>query len=166
MCKALPAFHAISGCDSTSALSGIEEQLQLTNLGIFCSVRRSRRMRCSHAPTSDSLHHHLKRANYQAMVWKRSLEAIQELPSPEDNGWERAGNNELKAVLMTKDPAPSSLLKLTICNCRSGCQRNCSCSNNGLSCSESCFCMADSDCRNPHAVRLDDSSESNDSDSD
>ncbi|KAK3698426.1 hypothetical protein QZH41_001193 [Actinostola sp. cb2023] len=159
MCKALPAFHAISGCDSTSALSGIgkkkawvalkssevhQESLGLVGTGgslcevtmkkceayvcnlypcnrrattadelrylLFCQKKQKNEML---PPTSDSLHHHLKRANYQAMVWRRSLEAIQELPSPEDNGWERAGNNELKPVLMTKDPAPSSLLELT-----------------------------------------------------
>ena len=211
MCKALPAFHAISGCDSTSGLSGIgkkkawdvlmssevhQESLGLVGTcGSLCEVTMAKcetyicnlypcQRRATTAdelryllfcqkkqknerlpPTSDSLRHHLERANYQAMVWRRSLEATQELPSPEGNGWERPGN-ELKPVLMTKDPAPSSLLELTTCNCRSGCQRNCSCSNNGLSCSESCFCMADADCRNPHAVRLDYCSESDDSDSD
>lgn len=98
----------------------------------------------------------------QTFIWRKALTAIQHLPQPESNGWVRDGPS-LKPVYMTKEPAPSSLLELTTCTCKSGCQRNCSCNN---TCSEACYCMASIDmCRNPHGVLLDLSSDSEDSDS-
>jgi len=33
-------------------------------------------------PTTESLHHHIEMCNYQALVWKRSLDAVQALPTP------------------------------------------------------------------------------------
>ncbi|XP_032218194.2 uncharacterized protein LOC116601475 [Nematostella vectensis] len=212
MCDALPGFHAISGCDSTSSLSGIgkkkawdilqsnkDHQDSLSLLGAAENVGAATRSKCEEyvcnlylkrkstsadelryllfcqkkqkserlPPTSNSLQHHLERANYQALVWRRSFEAMQDLPRPEDSGWKRSGI-ELKPVLMSKDPAPSSLLELSTCGCKSGCQRNCSCNNNGLSCSEECSCMAGTDCRNQYSLRLacNDLSNSDDSDSD
>ena len=119
-------------------------------------------------PTSDSLTLHLKRANYQAFVWRNSLVAMQELPSPENHGW-ILENEALKPVLMNKDPAPRSILELTTCNCKkSECRSRCSCNMNGLSCTEACFCMADVEFyRNPHGVipLSRESSDSEDSDS-
>lgn len=38
-------------------------------------------------PCQDSAQLHIKRANYQAAVWKRCLEAIPEVPLPYDHGW-------------------------------------------------------------------------------
>ena len=74
--------------------------------------------------TSDSLSHHINRANYQAYVWEKSLCKEQDVPSPEGNGWETE-NGRLIPTLMSKDPAPTSLLELTICKCnRSACKRN------------------------------------------
>ncbi|CAH3152780.1 unnamed protein product, partial [Porites evermanni] len=33
-------------------------------------------------PTSDSLRQHINRANYQTHIWRKSLDALLELPSP------------------------------------------------------------------------------------
>ena len=212
MCCALLAFHAITACDSTSALAGIgkkkgwqllsrseQHQDSLYLLGaqpslsddiadkceaficdlypssrkmprtadelryvLFCQKKQKNELL---PPTSDSLLQHLKRANYQAFVWRKALTPIQDLPQPESNGWVRDGPL-LKPVYMTKEPVPSSLLELTTCTCKGGCQGNCSCSNTGLSCSEACYCMASIDvCRNPHGVLLNVSSDSEDSES-
>ena len=212
MCRALLAFHAITGCDSTSALAGIgkkkgwqllsrseQHQDSLCLLGaqpslsdniaakseaficdlypssrkiprtadelryiLFCQKKQKNELL---PPTSDSLLQHLKRANYQAFVWRKAQTAIQHLPQPESNGWVQEGPS-LKPVYMTKEPVLSSLLELTTCTCKGGCQSNCSCNNTGLSCSEACYCMASiNGCRNPHGVLLDVSSDSEDSES-
>ena len=68
---------------------------------------------------------------------------MQDLNSPEGHGWEKE-EGILKPVLMTKEPAPKSLLELTSCQYKkSECRTNFSCNNAGLSCTESCVCMAD-----------------------
>ena len=66
--------------------------------------------------------------------------------------------------LMSKDPAPISLLELTTCTCKKKeCSSNCSCANVGLSCTEACTCMAEDACKNPHGVEWElEDSDSND----
>ena len=215
LCKALPGFHAVTGCDSTSSLSGIGKkrawdvltrfqvhQESLSLLGEQSELSQEVTTRCTTficnlypslkktstsvdelrylmfcqrkqksellPPTSGSLILHLKRANYQAFVWRNSLVALQELPSPEYHGW-AIEDEALKPVLMDKDPAPRGILELTTCNCKkSACRSHCSCNINGLSCTEACFCMADVEsCRNPHRVVpfCSESSDSEESDS-
>ena len=197
MCKVLPAFHAVTGCDSTSALSGIGKkkawkmiskskvhQESLVSVGqslevddvtakktelFICSLYTiSNRipatvdearyiMFCQKAqsniilpPTSDSLLQHIKRSNYQAYVWRKALVARQGMPSPDGHGW-RVESDILCPHLMTKPPAPASILELTNCQCwKSSCTKNCSCSKNGLACTEACKCMADEACQNPN----------------
>ena len=58
----------------------------------------------------DSLANHIKRANYQAHIWKKSLCNLQNLPSPETNGWS-IQEQDLKPTLMSKDPATSKYLR-------------------------------------------------------
>ena len=65
-------------------------------------------------PTSDSLLQHIKRANYQAYVWRKALVPRQDLPTPAGNGWTIQGNS-LFPQLMTKPPAPESILELVNC---------------------------------------------------
>lgn len=113
-------------------------------------------------PTSDCLLQHLKRSNYQAFVWRHALEAMQDLESPGGHGW-MIDEKHLLPLLMTKTPAPESLLELTTCRCKtSSCLRNCSCNNTGLSSTEGCYCMADDEvCKNRHGVTcISDSEES------
>ena len=101
-------------------------------------------------PTSDSLLQHIKRANYQAYVWRKALVPRQDLPTPAGNGWTIQGNS-LFPQLMTKPPAPESILELVNCQCsKSSCTQKCSCSNNGLACTEACKCIADENCHNPN----------------
>lgn len=104
-------------------------------------------------PTSDSLLHHIKRANYQALVWRRALIPVQDLPPPEDHGW-MCTDDSLTPVLMTKDPAPSGLVEITSCRCRKSLcsRRDCACKKNELPCTEACACMAGEDCQNPKTL--------------
>ncbi|KAK3734694.1 hypothetical protein QZH41_002113 [Actinostola sp. cb2023] len=150
MCDALPAFHALTGCDSTSALAGIGKkkawrvlqsnihQESLSLLGqhedldsvtaakceeficdlypvttkkppgttdnlrylVFCQKKQKNELL---PPTSDCLSQHLNRANYQAFVWRRSLDAMQELPSPEGHGWLNAYAASIENNLSAND---------------------------------------------------------------
>ena len=181
LCRALPALHALTGCDSTSALSGIGKQTALRKLQkpenymrnisqlgdvipptgatvracekyvcslyttceaagntadevrywLFCQKRQ--KSECL-PPTSDSLHLHIERANYQSFIWKRSLHAQQELPEPDGHGWQ-ATEDGSQSLLMTKDPAPVGLLELTTCRCqKSACQEITSAPANVMTC--------------------------------
>ena len=211
ICAALPCFHALTGCDSTSGLFGIGKKKSWVTLkknialhpGIaklgdelplqsetsracevfICSLYSSTKMSDSCAdqlrywmfcqkkqkseslpPTTDSLYHHIERCNYQAFVWKRSMEAIQALPTPSGNGW-KLQNGNLEVLLMSKEPAPKGLLELTVCKCKkSGCKRSdiCPCKANEMTCTEACLCMSGDECGNPFKVLLDDCSSDED----
>ena len=112
-------------------------------------------------PTSDSIRLHITRANYQVMVWKRSLQAFQDLPPPTGNGWELE-DGCLKPVLMSQDAAPEGLGELIVCKCQKSSCKSSSCAFriSNLSCTEACGCMADV-CENPHTMQtvLDDVSD-------
>lgn len=211
LCMCLPSFHALTGCDSTSAFSGIGKkkawkalqkevntQLDLSTLGsnpvlqvpvkdiaesFICSMYSAKHFNnadearyhlfCQKSlksedlpPTSESLSHHIKRANYQASVWKKALSPMQNIPPPEGNGWMMIDSN-LVPVLMEKNPAPSEITELTKCGCGiSQCkQNNCSCRRNNLPCTEACSCMADEVCSNQvNDVMLSDSDSSDSED--
>ena len=204
ICKALPAFHALTGSDATSAFAGVGKkrayniledseihQESLSQLGqitlteddikqcvkfifslypttkitlssldelrylLFCQKRqRSEAL----PPTSDSFIQHLKRANYQVLVWRKSLVGNQDLPEPQCSGWKEE-DGVLCPILMTSNPAPESIIKLTTCNCKKSlCRSTCSCANNGLCCTEACFCMAEpGSCLYPHSNTYEDS---------
>ena len=127
---------------------------------MFCWKKQKNEML---PPTSDCLLQHLKRSNYQAFVWRHALEAMQDLEPPGCHRWVRDGEL-LAPLLITKAPAPESLLELTTCKCKtSACLQNCSCNNTGLACTEGCYCIADDEaCKNPHGLTC--SSESEESD--
>ena len=101
-------------------------------------------------PTSDSLHFHIKRANYQTYIWRKSLTPVTNLPDPSLHGWEKKGEI-LKPLLMSQSAAPTGLLELVMCSCKkSFCKSNrCSCKFNNLICTEGCACMGNEQCQNP-----------------
>jgi len=63
----------------------IESQLLLTTLAIYSFVKKHR--------ATFSLLQHIKRANYQAYVWRKALVPRQDLPTPAGNGWTIQGNS-------------------------------------------------------------------------
>ncbi|MES9883628.1 MAG: hypothetical protein ABW185_22465 [Sedimenticola sp.] len=106
-------------------------------------------------PCSDALRKHTKRANYQALVWRRSLEATPNLPSPDGHGW-KVTADEITVDWMDLQPAPKAVLELIKCGCTQGCGGNrCSCVRNRLLCTDCCGCR---DCVN--TVREDDGNDS------
>ena len=104
-------------------------------------------------PTHDSLTMHLKRVNFQSMVWVRCLQPKQNLPSVSGNGW-YVKDIDIETVLMNKEPAPKGLIKLTAYSCKtSACgTRACTCRQNELTCTEFCSCMNDKSCLNQENV--------------
>jgi len=127
--KSLLAFHAITGCDTTSQFYGVGKASAwkvfedasdlLEHLGeesqnsadvlakaeaFVCKLynpgaqeveinkeraaafRKSKKDLDALPPTQDKLTLHIKRGNYQTMVWNKALEPCPSLSRPEDSG--------------------------------------------------------------------------------
>ena len=92
-------------------------------------------------PNQDCLLHHVKRANYQAAIYRRSLLPYINAPSPDGYGWKIMGDT-LVFDWMSGDPAPPSVLKTVYCKCqKGGCKGMCSCSIMKLLCTDLCRCL-------------------------
>ena len=153
------AFHAITGCDTTSQFYGVgkasawkvfedapdllehlgeESQIsadvlakaeafvcKLYNPGTqeveinkerAAAFRKSKKDLDALPPTQDALILHIKRANYQTMVWNKALEPCPSLPKPEDSGWYYS-EGLLKPKLMTREEVSAACLQLAYCGC-------------------------------------------------
>lgn len=117
-------------------------------------------------PTKDALERHTTRANYQAAVWRRSLQQRIASPSPVGRGWLDDGEGDgLKIDWMLNTALPRDLLLLVNCGCKSGCNSNkCSCRKASIHCSLSCRC--DEACQNRVATEINPTSEHHEEDSD
>lgn len=89
-------------------------------------------------PCRDTLWQHSLRANYQAALWRSSLEADPEVPSPDNHGWV-VNDGQLSIKWMTGSPAPDVVLQLMSCKCKKECKTpKCSCIANSLRCTPAC----------------------------
>jgi len=80
---------------------------------------------------------HSDRANYQATIWRRSLQSCPVVPSAVGHGWVQ--EDGLKIKWMNGDPASVTVLEFLACSCSRICKLpNCSCISNGLQCTEMC----------------------------
>ena len=93
----------------------------------------------NHLPRcADCLRMHSMRANYQAAVWRRSLQSCSEVPSPVDQGWVQE-DGQLSIKWMSVEPAPAALLEFLSCSCARSCKLpTCTCLTNGLKCTVMC----------------------------
>ena len=133
-----------------------------TRYKLFC---RRQAKNESLPPSSHCLDHHIDRANYQALIWKRAIQANPSYPSPIGNGWEMR-EETMEPTLMTQDPAPKALIEVVTCGCKvSQCQGRCSCSSQGLLCTIACACAGEEACRNPKKYSMNTITESDSSDS-
>ena len=91
-------------------------------------------------PCLNTLEQHTLRANYQAAIWRRSLENNPDIPDPTDgHGWVLDEDNTLSIRWMTSQPAPQEVLGLMSCKCSCSCKSpECSCILNGLKCTPAC----------------------------
>ena len=89
-----------------------------------------------------SLLSHCKRANYQCAIWKRSLEASSQVPSPVGSGWCMEGE-DLAIDWAEGLPAPQAVMELLSCDCKKECvQESCTCIQNGLKCTNLSICAS------------------------
>lgn len=96
-------------------------------------------------PTVAALKYKIYRSHYVALVLRKSLSSIQNLPSPLDFGWERS-DDAYKPIMTDKLPAPVALIELSVCSCTTKCVNNrCKCRKNKLQCTDMCKCI---DCDN------------------
>lgn len=112
---------------------------------LFCSKKQQ-----SHnlPPCQDALEKHTQRANFQAAIWHRALEADPRVPSPDGYGW-TITDDVIRIDWMSLPPAPEALLDMIVCGCTGFCSTgHCSCNRNGLSCTDACLCG--DNCNNPH----------------
>ena len=120
---------------------------------VFCETKQRNE---GLPPTSNSIQHHIERANYQTMVWKRCLRPMQGLPSPLGNGWQMY-DNVIMPVLITKEAAPVAIMELTVLKCeKASCRSNhhCICRKNERPCTEGCGCMGNKNCQNPQPLQV------------
>ena len=95
-------------------------------------------------PNKDSLLKQMQCANFQAAIYKRSLQQRPDIPSPVDYGW-KLHDNELEIDWMNMQPAQESILELSTCTCKkSKCEvghanNNC-CVFWGIPCTKLCTC--------------------------
>ena len=98
-------------------------------------------------PTPSALKFHVKRANYICGSWKSLCKDFNpEIEDPTDNGWEEC-EGKLVAIMTDQLPAPEYSIELNSCKCKkTRCVKGkCSCSSNGLKCTDLCKCL---DCEN------------------
>ena len=100
--RSLTVFHALSGCETTSAFNGIKRQtFCLAGLGtmqeLFCKHNRSIE-KLPH--TQNALLKHVERVTFQSGIWTTSDMQMQDIPSPERFGWHKIDNLR-KPVCMT-----------------------------------------------------------------
>ncbi|KAG0724037.1 hypothetical protein GWK47_041478 [Chionoecetes opilio] len=110
---------------------------------------------------------HTLRANYQAAIWRRSLENLPDVPAPSaGHGWELGDGGSLKIRWMAGLPAPDVVLNLISCTCRRTCRpSDCSCILNGLKCTVVCKLQGCSNMVQDDAIVAQDANDS-DGDSD
>ena len=91
-------------------------------------------------PCKDCLDMHAARANYQAGIWRRSLQSNPSIPSPVDCiGWKLDDDAQLQINWMSGSPAPDVVLEFMSCKCKHACSLpSCQCVLNGLKCTDAC----------------------------
>ncbi|GBO23190.1 hypothetical protein AVEN_143186-1 [Araneus ventricosus] len=85
---------------------------------------------------------------YQVQVWLGN-----EL-GPENWGWVLKDNDWIQFRLLLP-PAPEKLLNSIFCNCKKGCNYNCSCKKVGLFCSQVCSNCQGQSCSNDESNTTD-----------
>lgn len=93
-------------------------------------------------PTANAAHQHIFRAYHQIQIWLDN-----KLPA-EEWDWRCTTTNRLIQVPITNPPAPSELLLLISCNCKTSCVTNCSCRKARFDCTPMCGHCSGLHCNN------------------
>ena len=93
-------------------------------------------------PTKAALEQHLKRAVFQGVFVWGNFGKLQNLPSPEEWGWEKVDRG-YSPVWSTLPDVWKSVQELISCTCKKGCKKRCKCVKAGLKCCALCDCEGD-----------------------
>ena len=97
--------------------------------------------------TSDAARLHIRRAHFQAMIWKQAHLTTPTLPLPETMDWSIL-NDMLVPKLISLAHVPESCDEMVNCGCKSGCKTmKCSRRNVGIPCIGACKCRGTKDVR-------------------
>ena len=95
------------------------------------------------------------------MVWKQASQAIQNLPSPTDFGYEMGCDDTMQPKLMSQGISAPELLNDIICTYRLNYNYTCTCFNISQTCAAACLCGAlppmedvDTYCSNPFTLQV------------
>ena len=107
----------------------------------------------------DALCKHAARANYQASIWRRALEASADMTPPHspDQGWTIGSGDVVEVDWLSLAPAPSSLLmEFVSCGCTTGCKHGyCSRRRQHFNCADACKCShSGQECENGQPMEL------------
>ncbi|XP_078579479.1 uncharacterized protein LOC144863800 [Branchiostoma floridae x Branchiostoma japonicum] len=101
--------------------------------------KRIERFTCQMEMWNQVHYHHVKRANYQASIWRGCLQNDPQVPSPVDAGWKLDEDGNLSITWLQSPPAPAAVLELLTCSCSRSCSLpSCTCIANGLNCTDMC----------------------------
>ena len=104
---------------------------------MYCASNGSIDSECL-PPCHNALQLHTQRTNYISKIWKMSLEANLEVPSPVGHGWIYEGEN-LAIKWVSVRPSPDEILELMACTCPKKCiTGKCCCIDNYLKCTDLC----------------------------
>lgn len=103
-------------------------------------------------PTFAASVYHSLRVYFQVMQWKGKQQNM----NPEDWGWQLVDNQYLPK-LTDKAPAPTELLNVIYCGCKTQCDtKRCTCRQHGLFCSDVCSHCRGTSCNNSEPPDLTD----------
>ena len=90
-------------------------------------------------PTTAALEYKIFRCHYIALLLRKSLLTMQELPSPLSYGWESYRELSVSAIMTKELLFPIALIELCVCACKTKCVNNrCKCRKNKLRCTGLC----------------------------
>ena len=109
-------------------------------------------------PTLSAFKYKVFRSHFVTLVLRRSINPLQNLPSPLNYGWEII-EDSLVPTMTDELPAPLALIELSVCGCKTMCNSNrCKCFKNNLTCTDMCKCT---NCENDDADCCDDKDDEN-----
>lgn len=145
-CMIYGASSCKGGCSNSSTSGHSVNELRYQ---LFCA-KRGEAESSQLPPCRDCLYLHAQRANFQAAIWRRCLQAKPSVPSPTEHGWTEDDGN-LAILWMRSAPAPEVVLELLACKCSRVCKLpSCTCLGNGLVCTDMCKLQT---CTNQAAVQ-------------
>ena len=113
-------------------------QVNALRYDLFCA-KRGEVESSQLPPCGDCLKQHVRRANYQAAVWRRSLVSQPVIPDPTGFGWSADPDGNLFIEWMKGSPAPDAVLELLACKYKCTCKPpDCACLANRLKCTSMC----------------------------